>query len=281
MTLYERFGETKEAGFRDEFIKPLLIRLGFIGITNLHGSQEFGKDFVFSELDRFGHMRHMVVQAKHEKTINQGKRIDGLLSQTRQAFSVPFTLPSSPNETRYVSAVYVFNTGGITEGAITQIRHGLAKELAANTHFFSGEQIEAFSGISLSAQDRHARDRVTALIRQLTMNIHIWQETMNDVTQQPPSLNLRGGIIHGVETYITLPVFQNTEIDSLADIVWQNTMHIKGLLARLAAAALTDEQRQRDLGLVADVCAHAILTANELVGKLNAALAAMQPVTFD
>jgi hypothetical protein len=106
MNLFERFAKTKEQGFREEFIRPLLIQLGYIGITNKHGSQEFGKDYVFSELDRFGHMRHLVVQAKHEESINQGRKVDDLLSQVRQAFNSSFTLPSSPAEQRFVAAVY-------------------------------------------------------------------------------------------------------------------------------------------------------------------------------
>ena len=60
MSLYDRFAETKEQGFREHFIAPLLIKLGFINISNKHGSQEFGKDYVFSEIDGFGHYRHMV-----------------------------------------------------------------------------------------------------------------------------------------------------------------------------------------------------------------------------
>jgi hypothetical protein len=107
MGLYERFAESKEAGFRNEFVKPLLSMLGFVGISNEHGVNEFGKDFVFSELDRFGRLRHMVVQAKYEESLNQGKKVEDLISQIRQAFNVPYTLPSAPTEQRYVSGVRI------------------------------------------------------------------------------------------------------------------------------------------------------------------------------
>jgi hypothetical protein len=56
MALFERFKDESE--FRDAFIKPLLNRLGFYGVSEQHGTQEFGKDFVFSELHRLGGMRH-------------------------------------------------------------------------------------------------------------------------------------------------------------------------------------------------------------------------------
>jgi len=47
--------------------------MGFMGISNKHGVNEFGKDYVFSELDRFGFFRHLIVQAKHEEKAESGE----------------------------------------------------------------------------------------------------------------------------------------------------------------------------------------------------------------
>jgi len=88
MLPYARF--QNEADFREQFVKPLLNRLGFYGVSEHHGTQEFGKDFVFSELHRLGGVRHYAAQVKHEERISQGKSVDGLLSQVRQAFATPF-----------------------------------------------------------------------------------------------------------------------------------------------------------------------------------------------
>jgi hypothetical protein len=84
MPLYERFKDKAE--FRERLVKPLLNRLGYYGVSEQHGAQEFGKEFVFSELHRLGGMKHYAAQVKHEKTINQGTSVDGLLSQVRQGF---------------------------------------------------------------------------------------------------------------------------------------------------------------------------------------------------
>ena len=40
MLLYERFKD--EAEFREKFVKPLLNRLGYYGVSEQHGTQEFG-----------------------------------------------------------------------------------------------------------------------------------------------------------------------------------------------------------------------------------------------
>src|SRR6185436_18864346 len=96
MPLYEQFKD--EAEFREKFVKPLLNRLGYYGVSEQHGMHEFGKDFVFSELHRLGGMRHYAAQVKHQKSIKQNTSVDALLSQVRQAFATPFTRGDSPRE---------------------------------------------------------------------------------------------------------------------------------------------------------------------------------------
>ena len=130
MSLYTRFQD--EAEFREELVKPLLNRLGYYGVSELHGTQEFGKDFVFSELHRLGGFRHYAAQVKHEKKIRQGASVDGLLSQVRQAFATPFKRADSPREC-HVSAVYVFNSGEITDGAREYLLSAVGREHLGTT----------------------------------------------------------------------------------------------------------------------------------------------------
>lgn len=111
--LHDRYKNEEE--FRKEFIRPLLTRLGFVAVAELHGSQEFGKDFVFSELTPFGFLRHYAAVVKHIKSINQdGLKCQEILSQVKQAFSVKFQLPDNEAEHK-ISNVVVFNSGKITE----------------------------------------------------------------------------------------------------------------------------------------------------------------------
>ena len=56
MLPYERF--ENEADFRDEFVKPLLNRLGFSSVPEHHRTKDSGRDFVFSEQHRLGGIRH-------------------------------------------------------------------------------------------------------------------------------------------------------------------------------------------------------------------------------
>ena len=158
MSLYERFKD--EAEFREGFVKPLLNRLGYYGVSEQHGTQEFGKDFVFSELHRLGGMRHYVAQVKHEKTINQGTSVDGLLTQVRQAFAKPFKRGDSPREC-HVSAVYIFNSGQVTANAKEQLLRELGFEhYGENVHFLDGERLEALNEWATLQSGANARARL-------------------------------------------------------------------------------------------------------------------------
>src|SRR5437870_5146293 len=175
MLLYERFKD--EAEFREKFVKPLLNRLGFYGVSEQHGTQEFGKDFVFSELHRLGGVRHYAAQVKHEERIAQGKSVDGLLSQLRQAFAKPFRRPDSPREC-YVSGVYIFNSGEITPNAKEQLLTELGRErYGDNVYFLDGERLEGLNEWAFLQTDATARARLTGVRSALLYNIQI----LNDV----------------------------------------------------------------------------------------------------
>ena len=50
MSLFEKYDKCgKEDSFREDFVKPLLNRMGFVAVVETHGIGEFGKDFVFAE----------------------------------------------------------------------------------------------------------------------------------------------------------------------------------------------------------------------------------------
>ena len=199
MLLYERFKD--EAEFREKFVKPLLNRLGYYGVSEQHGTQEFGKDFVFSELHRLGGMRHYAAQVKHEKRINQGTSVDGLLSQVRQAFAKPFKRADSPREC-HVSAVYVFNSGEITANAKEQLLSELERErYGDNVHFLDGERLEALNEWATLQSDANARARLLGLRSALRFIIRL----LKNIPQQAKP-NLEPMFIQGIELYLSEPV---------------------------------------------------------------------------
>ena len=110
--LFDRFNN--EAEFRARFVRPLLTRLGFISVAELHGQQEYGKDFVFSELTPFGFLRHYAAVVKHEKKISQTSHTlcTAILAQVKQAFSGDCSIVTGnmmPGYVRYGASLWFEN----------------------------------------------------------------------------------------------------------------------------------------------------------------------------
>lgn len=284
MSLFDRFAETKEEGFREGFIKPLLIRLGFFGISNKHGVNEFGKDYVFSEFDGFGHLRHMVVQAKHVEKINQGKVVDELVTQVRQCFFVPYTLPSAPTEERHVSSVYVFNSGEITDNAEKQIRHTLPKEVAVNVRFFSGPQLSVISSSAQNRDHQRVRAQLTGFAHQMNLNLQIWQEMsvhLMEASLQRTVWDIRYGILHGLETFLSNPIMTDTIDPWLVALIWQRSIVLQGMVSRYynRQVAVADEAWQRDISKMKELCSDQIRDGVKLHNVIVDALTQMASTT--
>lgn len=59
-------GGEREFQFRDQFIMPLLVRLGFGIVVIYHRSRKFGRDVMFGDIDRFA-------QNKESKGVKESK----------------------------------------------------------------------------------------------------------------------------------------------------------------------------------------------------------------
>lgn len=254
-----------EAEFREQFVKPLLSRMGFFGVAHIHGSREFGKDFVFSEVTKFGLIRHCAAQVKHEDRIQQTQRakISELLEQIRQAFAVPFRLPDSPRE-RFVSAVYVFNSGEITQGAKDHLLHELTRErFGDNVHVFDGDRLETINRLTSYHREESIRPMLLGLRTQLLLNILIWQSILDAL---PAFTEARGTMLASVEAYLSAPVF--TEYVPIQDVgqVWQKARIIDTINHRYLMGVNTKpEIKTGDIATVKQLCGEVIQHALAVV----------------
>ena len=88
--------------FAQRLFSPLLRRMGFMAVRYLHGTREYGKDFTFSELSLFGHLRHYGLQAKAGDVSGEvNSAIDEILGQVKDAFVMPYYELGS-REPRYI-----------------------------------------------------------------------------------------------------------------------------------------------------------------------------------
>ena len=271
MLLYGRFKD--EAEFRERFVKPLLNRLGYYGVSQQHGTQEFGKDFVFSELHRLGGMRHYAAQVKHERTINQGKSVDGLLSQVRQAFAKPFKRADSPREC-HVSAVYVFNSGEITVNAKEQLLSELGIErYGDNVHFLDGERLEALNEWATLQTDANARARLLGL--RSTLRFIISSLETYTSTGKP---DFRPMFTHGIELYMSEPLDCTEQLLPSLFALWQVLQGIELMRAILLKYPKDTAGWEKNAPAVKDMAQRAIRRATAICKVVDSAIEKMKPI---
>jgi hypothetical protein len=271
VSLYQRFKD--EAEFREKFVKPLLNRLGFYGVSEQHGTQEFGKDFVFSELHRLGGMKHYAGQVKHEERINQGTSVDGLLSQVRQAFARPFKRADSPRECR-VSAVYVFNSGEITANAKEQLLSELERErYGDNVHFLEGDRLEALNEWATLQSDANARARLLGLRSALRFVIATLDRYQ--LEGKPDYLPM---FIQGIELYLSEPLNCDDQLLVSLFKLWQHLQGVEGARKILVKYLSNNMVLETNAPTLKQLALNARPIAIEICHRIDAAIEKMKPL---
>ena len=160
-----------EQEFRDAWIAPFLAKLGFMNIKNTHGPGEHGKDFFFTDYDRFGHSRYYAAQVKLGNIGSSGKEINDLLDQVKRCFGVRLRFHKGVHEQR-ISAVYVMTSGTISEQARVRIHDWCGSEnYGENVYFLDGEQLENKNRFATYESDQERRQHYTAFHNELLKNL--------------------------------------------------------------------------------------------------------------
>jgi hypothetical protein len=113
--------EKDESYFSQDLLLPLFRKLGFKDVHYNHGRKEYGKDFVFSEVNKFGFEVYYGVQVKKgnmKGSVNS--QIDEIIGQIEDAFSIPFYTLNS-KEPKFISTFIVAISGRYSENAKEKI----------------------------------------------------------------------------------------------------------------------------------------------------------------
>lgn len=133
--------EKDEALFCRHVLAPLLRRMGFESVRYTHGRKEYGKDFTFSELTKFGDLRHYGLQAKAGNVSGEvNSEVDEILGQIRDAFEMPYH-ELGTRTPRYISNFIVAISGCFTENAQEKIREKMPKGIVGSVYFWDKEKI--------------------------------------------------------------------------------------------------------------------------------------------
>ena len=133
--------ESNEQKFSIEVIQPLLKMMGFMSVIYNHGTREYGKDFTFTELDKFYQLRHYGAQIKAGNISGKIKgQIDEIISQIEDSFSMPFFEIGS-KEPKYISTLLIIISGKFTSNAKEKIAYKINKGLWGTVYFLDKEKI--------------------------------------------------------------------------------------------------------------------------------------------
>ncbi len=157
-----------EDDFDQQFLIPLLRRLGFSVVANYHGHAEFGKDLVFAEIDRFGHIRYHAVQSKYLPSISLNA-VEELILDCRQAFNNPFTHPQSGAVER-ISTFYAINAGTLSPEATQHFFQSLMPIYGGNVRLLQAKDLLVLDQWATAARHERVIDQLTGLLLEVRFN---------------------------------------------------------------------------------------------------------------
>jgi hypothetical protein len=134
--------QTDEPLFTQEVVIPILRSMGFQSVRYNHGVNEFGRDVLFADLDKFSTVRHYAAQVKAgDISASNGTLLNQLIAQIDDAFSMPVKGPGRSKHF-HISEIYIICSGKITTGAIERLNQKIDSRLVGSVHFLDFDDIE-------------------------------------------------------------------------------------------------------------------------------------------
>ena len=191
-----------ENDFVQRFLVPLLSRLGLGVVVNYHGKSEAGMDVIAGEIDRFGHVRYVGVQAKYVSSISKGDS-HGLVQDARESFAAEFVHPQTGASQR-ISAFIAVNAGRISDEA--------RKFFFATLLGERGDNVRLLDGRDLVALDRSAAIRTEEARAQLVGMLNECRRISESLGRLRPSLE---AIVQGDGNGVVYP-FERLQLVAVA-----------------------------------------------------------------
>ena len=187
-----------ETEYTNKVIIPLLKHMGYMEVTYNHGIDEFGKDVVFSEYDRFGNKKHHAAQVKVGNISGgTGSIINDIINHTQNAFNIEF--PDLITKTNVsISDFFLITSGKFVGNAKAMLLNDKRLQpYKYRIHFYEGHHIAELFKKSY----RDIRELYMAQLNELRRNIEI-ANVIQDILSG-------GGSIRGKYIDYNLPTLIN------------------------------------------------------------------------
>ena len=159
----QKKAEEIEKQFTLDTVVPLLKALGFQGVRYTHGIDEYGRDLVFYDSDRFGLQRLYCAQVKYGNVSGSASSIlNKIISQVEDGMTMPF-FDTSLNEDKFPAGIYLIISGEFTRNAKAKIRE---KCRGKPVHFLDGTALEAARRSVASTTITQTSREIARLVRE-------------------------------------------------------------------------------------------------------------------
>jgi len=164
---------------------PLLKTLGFEHVRYTHGSDEYGRDIIFYDTDKFGIERLFCAQAKVGDISGDAKSIiNEITSQIDDAFRMPY-YDSFRNESKYVSGIYIIALGKYTRNAKEKIRE---KTKGLPIYFVDTSDLENIDSKLTNSRDISKKEKLITIKREVlaesrcdNTDFHFIERKLNEI----------------------------------------------------------------------------------------------------
>jgi len=161
-----------EAEFIARFLHPLLRKLGFSVVLDYHGQEEYGKDLIFAELDRFGLIRYHAMQVRMSATIGL-KAMMALVETARMAFANPFVHPQT-GQPEAIGGFYIAVVGVFTPIARRHFFASLIPQQCQNVFLLDGPSLLQLDRWTSLGRAETVQSRIVGLLNELQLNQSIY-----------------------------------------------------------------------------------------------------------
>ncbi len=137
---------TDEPKFTKEVMIPLLKKMKYKKVRYTHGREEYGRDVIFSEINKFGEEIFYGIQVKAgDISGGANSQIDTLIAQLDDAFRMPFKLLGDDHK-RYLSFFIIAISGHYKKNAKKKILEKVPQAYKPHVFFWDKDSIEDLTG---------------------------------------------------------------------------------------------------------------------------------------
>jgi len=263
---------TNEDDFIQRFLIPLLQRLGFSLVVNYHGHAEYGKDLIFAEVDRFGHVRYHGLQAKFEESISLNE-VETLISDARQAFNNAFTHPQNGTVER-ISSFYAVNAGSLGTEAVQHYFNSLRHTYGGNVQLLQGKDLVTLDRWASVNREEHVGAVLSAMTIELRYNL-VMSTSMEERMKQKHGHPLERLRAAAISNYLTRPILPS-HLD--ADDVLQYWIAVEGVNQILDKLIFPFSSRDADVKVMIEMIGRLRTYTKLLDASLREAMTQLGPI---